>query len=85
MAFGWPSTTIRPSLVMSRPTEIMFVASATSTRSFVLSFSEKPMASRRFVSETLSVLSRDVSSDTSRDMARFAKLPASSPTRFLSA
>ena len=26
--FGWPSTTIRPSRVMSRPTEIMLVAIA---------------------------------------------------------
>ena len=34
LVLGWPKTTIRPSRVMSRPTEIMLVAIATSTRSF---------------------------------------------------
>ncbi len=53
----------------------MFVASATSTRSFDLSLSTNPIASRRFVSDTLSVASRDVSSQTSRAIVRFAKLP----------
>ena len=58
LVFGCPSTTIRPSRVMSRPTEIMFVAIATST----FSFSWKRSASRRFASATLSVLTREVSS-----------------------
>ena len=40
--FGWPSTTIRPSRVMSRPTEIMLVASATSTRSLVVERQRQP-------------------------------------------
>ena len=52
LVFGWPRTTIRPSRVMSRPTEIMFVAMATSTRSF----SWNGSASRRLASATLSVL-----------------------------
>ena len=61
LVFGWPSTTISPSRVMSRPTEIMFVAIATSTRSF----SWNGSASRRLASATLSVLTREVSSTTS--------------------
>ena len=44
-AFGCPRTTMRPSRVMSRPTEIMFVASATST----CSLSVAAKASLRFV------------------------------------
>ena len=58
---GWPSTTIRPSRVMSRPTEIMLVAIATSTRSF----SWNRSASRRLASETWFVRTREVSSTTS--------------------
>ena len=54
LVFGCPKTTIRPSRVMSRPTEIMFVAMATSTRSF----SQNGRASRRLASATLSVLTR---------------------------
>ena len=34
---GWPSITIRPRRLMSRPTEIMLVARAVSTRCFSLS------------------------------------------------
>src|SRR5437763_188689 len=41
--FGWPSTPINPRRGISRPTEIMFVAIAQSTRSFSL----KPRPSRR--------------------------------------
>ena len=67
-----------PSRVMSRPTEIMFVANATST----CSLSANGNASLRFVSETLFVLSRDVSSATSRAIARSAKLPSTSLMRF---
>ena len=58
LVLGWPKTTISPSRVMSRPTEIMFVARATSTRSF----SRNGRASRRLASATLSVLTREVSS-----------------------
>ena len=57
---------------MSRPTEIMFVAMATST----CSFSWNRIASRRLASATLFVDSREVSSTTSKAMVRLAKVPS---------
>ncbi len=62
VVFGWPNTAIRPSRGMSRPTEIMFVASATSTRS---GFVGTARFSASLASATLSVLYREVSSRTS--------------------
>jgi hypothetical protein len=73
---GCPATTIRPRRTMSRPTEIMFVASATSTRSSSWKLSSR----RRLVSATLLVLSRLVSS-TGWPMRRSLNGPLASPSR----
>ena len=65
--FGCPSTSISPRRGKSRPTEIMFVASAQSTR---LSRSLNGHSSRRRATATLSVDTREVSSSTSENVDR---------------
>ena len=63
---------------MSRPTEIMFVAIAQSTRCSIL---WNGASSRRRASATLSVETREVSSTTSEKFLRSWKRPRSSPIR----
>ena len=77
VVFGWPETSISPSRVMSRPTEIMFVASATSTRWS----SVKSRASRRLASATSAVPTREVSSTGSNAICRSANRPVASSRR----
>ena len=80
LSSGWPMTVMRPRRWMSRPTEIMFVAIAQSTRSSILKYG---VSRRRRASATLSVETRDVSSSTSENVLRSRKRPSASasPTR----
>src|SRR5271163_1605238 len=70
--FGWPDTSIRPSRTMSRPTEIMFVASTTSTGSL----RSKVLPSRALVSATSAVPIREVNSSASRKVRSAKRLLA---------
>ena len=81
---GWPTAVMSPSLWMSRPTEIMFVAIAQST--------ELPVGdglvrygfpSRRRTSATLFVETLEASSTTSEMRERSLKRLVDSPNRFL--
>ena len=73
-----PLAQISPRRGMSRPTEIMFVASAQSTR---LSRSLNGHSSRRRAAATLSVDTREVSSSTSENAVRSRNSRRASPIR----
>jgi len=62
---------------MSRPTEIMLVAIAQSTRCLM---SKKPVSRRRRASATLCVGTREVSSTTSENVLRLWNSGGPSPT-----
>ena len=77
VVLGWPSININPKRVMSRPTEIMLVARATST----CCLSSKLSSSRDLVLLTSEVLTREVSSNGSLAILRLAYRPISSSAR----